>query len=42
MPTGSHYVEVTLANATKKFYDVTINSLSMTNLTADFTPKEDW
>jgi hypothetical protein len=37
MPTGSHLVEVKGTNSTKTFYDVTINSLYLTNLTADFT-----
>jgi hypothetical protein len=41
VPIGSHLVKVTGENATKTFYDVTINELKMTNLTADFTPKGD-
>lgn len=41
LPTGSHLVEVRGTNATKTFEDVTINSLYLTNLTADFTPHHD-
>jgi hypothetical protein len=41
IPTGTHEVKVTWTNATKAFYDITVNSLAMTNLTADFTPEED-
>jgi hypothetical protein len=41
VPTGTHLVEVKGTNSTKTFYDVTINSLYMTNLTADFTPDDD-
>lgn len=41
LPTGAHLVEVQGINSTKTFYDVTINSLEMSNLTADFSPIED-
>jgi len=41
VPTGSHEIKVTWTNQTRTFYDVTINSLYLTNLTADFTPEED-
>jgi hypothetical protein len=41
LPTGSHRVEVRGTNTTKTFEDVTINSLYLTNLTADFTPHDD-
>jgi hypothetical protein len=41
VPTGSHEVKVTWTNQTRTFYDVTINSLYLTNLTADFTPDDD-
>jgi hypothetical protein len=37
LPTGTHLVEVKGTNATKTFEDVTINSVDMTRLTADFT-----
>lgn len=38
IPIGTHSVKVTGTNTTKTFSDVTINSVEMTNLTADFTP----
>jgi hypothetical protein len=41
LPTGTHLVEVKGTNATKTFEDVTINSVEMTRLIADFTPDED-
>jgi hypothetical protein len=41
LPTGTHLVEVKGTNATKTFDDVTINSLYLTSLSADFTPHED-
>ncbi len=41
VPTGIHLVEVKGTNSTKKFHDVTLNSVYLTNLTADFTPEED-
>jgi hypothetical protein len=41
IPVGSHSVKVTGMNASKTFTDITITSLEMTNLTADFTPLEE-
>jgi hypothetical protein len=41
VPTGIHLVEVEWTNKTKRFEDVTVNSVEMTRLTADFTPDED-
>jgi hypothetical protein len=41
IPAGSHSVKVTGINASKTFPDVTITSLEMANLTADFTPYEE-
>lgn len=41
VPTGTHLVDVKGTNATKKFFDVTVNSVYMTNLTADFIPHDD-
>jgi hypothetical protein len=41
IPSGSHTVKVTGVNASKTFPDITITSLEMTNLTADFTPLEE-
>jgi hypothetical protein len=38
IPTGTHSVKVTGINASKTFPDITITSLEMANLTADFTP----
>jgi len=38
---GKHSVKVTGTNTTKTFSDITITSLEMTNLTADFTPDEE-
>jgi hypothetical protein len=38
LPTGAHLVEVRGENSTKTFYDVTVNSLDMTVLTADISP----
>jgi hypothetical protein len=40
MAAGTHSVTVTGINGTRAF-DVTINSVEMTNVTADFTPHED-
>jgi len=41
IPVGTHSVEVTGINSTKTFTDITVNSLEMTNLTADFTLNEE-
>jgi hypothetical protein len=41
LPTGTHSVQVTGINVTKTFPEITINSLEMTTLTADFTPYEE-
>jgi hypothetical protein len=38
IPAGTHSVKVTGVNASKTFPDVTITSLEMANVTADFTP----
>jgi hypothetical protein len=41
IPMGTHSVKVTGINASKTFSDITITSLEMANLTADFTPYEE-
>ncbi len=41
LPTGAHLVEVAGTNTTRTIYDVTINSLETTLLSADFTPQEE-
>jgi hypothetical protein len=41
VPAGSHSIKVTGVNTSKTFPDITITSLEMTNLTADFTPVEE-
>jgi hypothetical protein len=41
IPIGAHTVKVTGMNASKTFPDITLTSLEMTNLTADFTPLEE-
>ena len=41
IPIGSHSVKVTGMNASKTFPEITITSLEMTNLTADFTSFEE-
>lgn len=37
IPVGAHTVKVTGVNSSRTFHDVTITSLAMTNLTADFS-----
>lgn len=41
IPIGTHTVKVTGVNSSKTFSDITITSLEMINLTADFTPPEE-
>jgi hypothetical protein len=41
IPIGAHIVKVTGVNSSKTFYDVTVIPLDVTNLTADFTPREE-